>query len=172
MRTSKLCHLKLEAERLKASKATKVAKSGSVYVANNDSRMPRRPKRKNYAPRQDSSNGSAPKKAKNTKCKKGKRGGKSKNDKCFNCNKEGHFARDYTQLRKVLSDFNSWKIFVSADVMVSYSHPCWIVDSRAIKHDARDKVGFVEYCQIPKRSWGLYMGMEPSCKCRKLAPTS
>ena len=62
-------HLELEDDRLKASNATKAAKSGSVYVANNDSCAPKGPKRKNYAPRQDSSNGSAPKNAKNTKRK-------------------------------------------------------------------------------------------------------
>ena len=80
-------HLELEAERLEVSKATKATKSRSAYLANNDSRAPRGPKRKNYAPRQDSSNGPAPKKAKNTKRKRGKRGGKGKNGKCFNCNK-------------------------------------------------------------------------------------
>ena len=59
-------HLELEAEHLEVSKA---AKSGSAYVANNDSRRPRRPKCKNYAPRQDSGNGFMPKKVKNTKRK-------------------------------------------------------------------------------------------------------
>ena len=44
-------HLKLEAEHLKASKAIKATKSGSAYVANNDSHVLRGPKRKNYVPR-------------------------------------------------------------------------------------------------------------------------
>ena len=44
-------HLWLEAVRFKASKVTKVAKSGSAYVANNDFRTTRGPKRKNYTPK-------------------------------------------------------------------------------------------------------------------------
>ena len=60
------CHHKLEVEHLEAFKAFKAAKSRSAYVANNDSRAPRGPKHKNYAPRQNSGNGSTPKKAKNT----------------------------------------------------------------------------------------------------------
>ena len=102
-------------------------------MANNDSRAPRGPKRKNYALLQDSGNGSAPKKAKNTK-----HGGKGKNGKCFNCNKEVHFAHDYTEPRKVLSNFNSSEIFVSTHVMVAHSHPCWIIDSGGIEHVVRD----------------------------------
>ena len=77
-----LGHLELETERLEASKATKAAKSGSAYVANNDSREPRWTKSKNYASRQDSGNRPAPKKVKNTKHKRGKCGCKEKNGKC------------------------------------------------------------------------------------------
>ncbi|KAH7571648.1 hypothetical protein JRO89_XS04G0111400 [Xanthoceras sorbifolium] len=54
----------------------------------------RRPKFKNHAPRHESENGFAPKKAKTTKRKRGKHGGEGKNDKCSNFNKERHFARD------------------------------------------------------------------------------
>ena len=92
-----LCHLELEAKCLEASKAIKATKSGSAYVTNNDSCTPRGPNHKNYAPRQDSGNGSVPKKAKNTKRKRGKHGGKGKNNKCFNRNKEGHFSCDCTE---------------------------------------------------------------------------
>ena len=138
-------HLDLEVERLEASKTTKAAKYGSTYMANNDSRAPRGPKCKNYAQRQDSDNGIVPKKEKNTKRKRNKRNGKGKNGKCFNCDKEGHFARDCTEPRKVLPDFNSCQSFVSTYVMVVHSHPYWIIDSGAIEHVARDLVEFVEY---------------------------
>ena len=131
----------MEAKRLGASKATK---SESVYVANNDSSMPRGPKRNNYTPGQDD-NGPVPKKAKNTKRKRGKHSGKGENGKCFNCNKEGHFARDSTKPRKVLPNFNSSEIFVSTHVMVAHSYPYWIVDSGATEHITRDRVEFVEY---------------------------
>ena len=150
--------LELEAERLEVFKATKVAKLGSAYVANNDSRMPIGSRHKNYAPWQDSSNGYAPKKAKNTKCKLGKHSGKGKNGKCFNCNKERHFACDFTKPRKVFPDFNSCKFFVSTHVMVAHSHPCWIVDLEVTEHVTRDRVEFVKHCRIPKGSQGLYMG--------------
>ena len=65
-------HLELEAKHLEASKTTKASKSERAYVANNDSCVPKGPKRKNYTPRQYSGNGPAPKKAKNTKHKWGK----------------------------------------------------------------------------------------------------
>ena len=82
-------------------------------MANNDSHVPRWPKRKNCAPRQYSINGLVPKKAKNSKCKQSKRSGKGRNDKCFNYNKEGHFTQDCTKPRNVLPDFNSHKILFS-----------------------------------------------------------
>ena len=106
-------HLELETKRLKVSKAIKYTKSRSAYVANNDSHRPRGPKHKNYAQRQDSGNGPTPKKVKNTKHKRGKRSGKGKDRKCFNCNKEGHFTHDCTEPRKILSDFNYAKFLFS-----------------------------------------------------------
>ena len=107
-------------------------------MTNNDSCVLRGPKCKNYAIMQDSSNGPIPKKVKNTKRKQGKRNGKAKNRKCFNCNKEEHFACDYTEQRKVILDFNSCKIFVSTHVMVVHSHPYWIVDSSMTKSVTKD----------------------------------
>ena len=62
-------HLELEADCLEASKATKATKSGSAYMANNDSCVSKGSKLKNNAPRQDSGNGPTPKKVMNTKCK-------------------------------------------------------------------------------------------------------
>ena len=139
-----LRHLELEAKCLESSKATKAVKSGSAYVANNDSRAPKESKCKNYPSRQDSINGPTLKKAKNTKCKRGNCGGKGINDKCFNCNKEGQFARYCTKPRKVLPNFNSPKFFVSTHIMVAYSYPYWIVDSRVTEHVAIERIRFLE----------------------------
>ena len=107
-------------------------------MANNDSRAPRGPNHKNYAQRQDSSNGPTPQKAKNTKHKRGKCGGKGKNGKCFNCNKKGHCAHDSIKPREVLPDFNSHESFVSIHVMVAHSHPYWTVDSGATEYITRN----------------------------------
>ncbi|PON59647.1 hypothetical protein TorRG33x02_287600 [Trema orientale] len=84
-------HLKLVAEHLEAAKPIKDSNPGSAYVANNQ-RGPIVAKRKNQAPRGDSGNGPAPKKAKATRRKRGKRDGKGKNGRCYNCDKEGHFV--------------------------------------------------------------------------------
>ena len=121
-------------------------------MAENDSCPPGGPKHKNCTPRRYSNNGPMPKKVKNTKRKRGKRNWKRKNGKYFNRNKEGHFARDYTEPIKVLLDFNSHKIFISAHVVVAHSHPYWITDSRMTEHVARGRVRFIEYYRIPKGS--------------------
>ena len=95
-----------------------------------------------------------------------------KEGKCFNCNKDGQFARDWTEPRKVLPDFNSSEILVFTHVMVAHSHPYWIVDLGATKHISRDQVGFIEYHRIPKGVKNSTWGIELACKCRTLAPTS
>ena len=64
---------------------------------------------------------------------------------CFNCGKEGHFAYDCTKPKKVLSNLNSHFIFIISHVMVALLSSDWIVDSGAIEHAVRDRVGFVEY---------------------------
>ena len=99
-------HLELEAECLGTSKASKDTRYMGAPL---QLKMIRGPKRKNYALRRDFGNGPVPKKAKNAKRKQGQQGGKGKNRKCFNCNKEGQFARDCTEPRKIFSDFNSYK---------------------------------------------------------------
>ena len=72
------CHLELEAKHFEASKATEAAKFESAYMVNNDSHASRETKHTNYDTRQDSGNGPAPKKAKNTKHKRGKCGDRTR----------------------------------------------------------------------------------------------
>ena len=42
--------------------------------------------------------------------------------------------------------------------MVAHPSSDWIVDSGAIEHIARDRVGFIKYCRISSGSKILYMG--------------
>lgn len=93
-------HLELEAERREAAKP-----KSSAHMVESSSRKASRPKRKfsEISNKQGLAVGPAPKKAKVVWRKRGKRGGKKGKAKlvCFNCNKEGHFARDCTEPRKI-----------------------------------------------------------------------
>lgn len=91
-------------------------------MANNQC-WPRAAKHKNQALKDDSGNGPTPKKAKTTQCKRGKQGEKGKNGICYNCDKEGHFTRDCTEPKKLLSDFSSCDIYATSYVMITHSHP-------------------------------------------------
>jgi hypothetical protein len=101
----------------------------------------------------------APKKAKSTKHRRGKHGGKKDKSKlkCFDCGKEVHFACECTEPKKVLPNFMSCGIYVASHVMV--------VDSSS-KMDCRfssnqtcnESTGYVEYHRLPVGSRRLYMG--------------
>ena len=76
----------------------------------------------------------------------------------------GHFARECTEPKKVLSYLtpsrtNSiYDIFVSSTVLLTKAHPMWTIDSGAMHLIARDKREFVEFRRILSGSQWIYLG--------------
>ena len=98
-----------------------------------------------------------------TKRPRGKRGGRKQAEQaCFNCGVVGHFTHDCTKPKKILFDpFSCTVCYVaSSQVLIAYSILDRIVDTGAIDHGARDRVGFVEYRRVPAGNRWMRMGNE------------
>jgi hypothetical protein len=86
--------------------------------------------------------------------------------KCYNCNKLGHFACDFTEPKNIslsLDLSNIYvcypsSIFVCSHVFVAKSISDWIIDTGVTRHVARDRAGFIDYRKISVGTHVVYMG--------------
>ena len=60
--------------------------------------------------------------------------------------------------KKVLIDFSSYENFVSSYAIINHTSFDWIVNSGAIEHVTKDRVGFVKYHRLPVENLGTIYG--------------
>jgi len=66
--------------------------------------------------------------------------------KCYNCDKNGHYASDCRELKKVNTPctFENFT-YMSSFIFLTESNPLWTVDSKVADHVAKDIESFIEF---------------------------
>ena len=84
----------------------------------------------------------------------------------------GHFSRDYTEPKKVLSSLSSScshfinDIFISSIVLLTESVLMWTVDLGATDHVARDQTAFIDFRRLSSGSKYIYVGTNDQAKVK------
>ena len=72
--------------------------------------------------------------------------------------KNGYFARDCIEPKKVTSPLSSLYSFVSSHVLIAHSVHDWIADTGVTRHVSRDRDGFVDYHRVLASTNRVFMG--------------